>query len=63
MHNKNITLHIDDGSMGGGGPIPHKDYLTEDMEDFLYNNDGLDGSGNYGFTPNRKHIFHYSVLH
>ena len=46
-------LHIDDGSMGGGGPIPHKDKIT--------------GEEPYRDNPTyhsieRHHIFHYCVF-
>ena len=55
-------LHIDDGSMGGGGPIPYDDRLNNNKWNNLYNNNGLDGFGNYGFTPERLHIFHYCIF-
>jgi len=51
--------HIDDGSMGGGGPIPHKwDKFPESEKDKLYSETGL---WSY-FTPTRHHIFHYCIF-
>ena len=59
---KNKILHIDDGSMGGGGPITHVNplnYKEEDgdpnfIDDYFYN-DAL-------FDQDRQHIFHYCVF-
>jgi len=55
-------LHIDDGCMGGGEDISFKNELTEDMEDYLYNNQGYDGTGSFGFKPGRAGIFHYCII-
>ncbi len=46
-------LHIDDGSMGGGGPIPHVNSIQNAG---IYRNDP-----NY-FNPNRDNIFYYCVI-
>ena len=46
-------LHIDDGSMGGGGTITHHDKFTDDVES--------DCKDNY-FSNERKGIFHYCVF-
>ena len=64
-------LHIDDGSMGGGGPIMHyKDYLYFGVKD-PNNNDPPSGSGEYNdfydvksnyFDNNRNGMFHYCIF-
>ena len=46
----NIRLHIDDGSMGGGGPIPHKNSLYYDPNEYWF---WVDGSGDFN-NPRRK---------
>jgi len=57
-----MILHIDDGSMGGGGPIPHADRLTQQIQNQLLNNNYGSGS-NTGFDrAAREHIFHYAVF-
>ena len=58
MKNQNMICHIDDGSMGGGGPIPHDSETTED--EFLGTgiNDPDSIVGKY-FTKDRYQIFHY----
>ena len=49
-----IRLHIDDGSMGGGGPIPHMDSTSQDeFWDIIVEN---------YFAPERNHIFHYTCF-
>jgi hypothetical protein len=52
--------------MGGGGPITHRDKIEHSVngEEYenLYDNNGLDGTGSYGFTPERQGIFHYCVF-
>jgi hypothetical protein len=53
LQNKNIILHIDDGSMGGGGPIPHVNSIQSAV------NYRIDP--NY-FSPNRDNIFYYCVI-
>lgn len=65
-----IVMHIDDGSMGGGGSI--NDFLEEitgEEENNLRLNTGLYGTidpnapGNHGFNQvNRKGIFHYCIV-
>jgi hypothetical protein len=63
-----IRLHIDDGTgdWNGGENIPHKnkiEHTTKGKEyNNLFNNKGLEGFGNYGFTPERIKFFHYSVF-
>ena len=54
MKNQNMICHIDDGSMGGGGPIPHdNEFEFPDDWDHNYNNN---------FQTNRNGIFHYCVF-
>ena len=53
-------LHIDDGSMGGGGPIPHVDFVHYNTQPGD-NNDLWDYRNNY-FTNNRDGIFHYCLF-
>jgi hypothetical protein len=58
FENKNITIHIDEGSLGGGGEIPAPSVMEyEDIEDaywdYFLNND-LDNP--------RKGIFHYGLI-
>jgi hypothetical protein len=48
----NITLHIDDGCMGGGNSITYAKKLSIDEANNLYDNE---------FTNNRKGIFYYCV--
>ena len=71
-----MILHIDDGSMGGGGPIPHSDMIFYDANEWLGrgpdpkridgpNNDFYDYKGTLNdqeyFDWSRKDIFHYTV--
>ena len=61
-------LHIDDGSMGGGGPVPHDDDLyynimvkkekTSFLTDIMENYFRPTGTG----CESRKGIFHYAVF-
>ena len=63
MKNRNISLHIDDGSMGGGGPVPHEDVLT--WEEWCgYGTPDYPTGGLYDqyFTHERKGIFHYCIF-
>ncbi|MFW6375580.1 MAG: hypothetical protein ACOCZJ_00285 [Thermoplasmatota archaeon] len=55
-----IWLHMDDGNMGGGESIEHKDTLSEyDFTDDLYNSNY---NSDTGFTQSRKGKFHYCVF-
>jgi len=57
-----ITLHIDDGCMGGGGQITHQDELaTEDKDGDLNDWNDFYGNNNY-FNSDRKHIFRYCIF-
>lgn len=55
----NIALHIDDGWMGGGGSVTHKDNID---------NDFVDGNGFYRTTyfvnenPGRENIFYWCLF-
>jgi len=54
---RNITLHFDDGRLGGGEQISYKEFYFEDLEDlywdyFLHNN----------LNNPRKDIFHYCII-
>ena len=51
-------LHIDDGSMGGGGPIPHVGGTSWTEFYGTGRNDPNSITGQY-FTDNRYGIFHY----
>ena len=60
ISNRVMILHIDDGSMGWGGPIPHEDPVTDSYdklsssgEEWLYDNK---------FDNERKGIFHYCII-
>ncbi len=55
-----IWLHLDDGLMGGGEEIEHRDPLSEtEFKQDLYNSNY---NGNHGFTQSRKGKFHYCVF-
>jgi hypothetical protein len=54
--------HIDDGSMGGGGPIPYKKTSFYSNIINLAQNKGFDGKTLFGFTQSRKNIYHYTII-
>ena len=58
-----ITLHIDDGCMGGGRPIPHEDPITGDPNVLSspWEEKFQDEDAGY-FNPDRLHIFRYCVF-
>ena len=56
----NMILHIDDGSMGGGGPSPHKPSTSwDDLEDDYF---GMNSDYDKYFSKERVGIFHYCVF-
>ncbi len=59
-----ITLHIDDGCMGGGGSIGWDDngFITSVEESSLYDSKGYDRTGSFGFKPEHKGVFRYCIL-
>lgn len=62
---QNIVLHIDDGSMGGGGSIGYEEYITFGQDDPAHPEypDFYDDYKNGGqFSNNRDDIFHYVIF-
>jgi len=57
-----ICLHIDDGCMGGGGSLNKYDSKFSDTIETQLKNNNYGTGSNKGFTPGRKHIFHYFVI-
>jgi len=59
-----ITLHIDDGCMGGGGSLgKHDSKFTDSVESALYANNNYGSGSNTGFDKSsRSGIFHYCVF-
>jgi len=59
-----ITLHIDDGCMGGGGSIGWNDngFITSAEESSLYDSKGYDRTGSFCFKPEHKGVFRYCIL-
>jgi hypothetical protein len=56
-----IRLHIDDGSMGGGGSITHVDNINEAQWN-AYTTETGGPNGDEGFTQNRYGIFFYWLI-
>ena len=55
-----IKLHIDAGSMGGGGPITHKDPVTGSTDEL--SSDGEEWLYDHEFANERNDIFHYCII-
>lgn len=64
MKNHSIVLHIDDGSMGGGGPVPHHKNLVDLTHHGVYHdfNDLYDYQYFYFNFIMKREIFHYCLI-
>ena len=68
MKNHNMICHIDDGSMGGGEPIPHDDYISFGDEnqgnnphpEYLNFEDDFKNGGY--FNSERDNVFYYCIF-